>query len=438
MRVLIICNDFPPLNSIGARRPASWFQWFKKKGVEPVVVTKQWNANVEMPEDVLKNSSASETMHEQNEFGNIIRVPVKLIPPEKLLLRYGISKKKLYRKFLTLIYKSFSFCFFSFDKHRQLYEEARKFLQQEKVDAILITGEPFVLFRYGYLLKKEFGIPWIADYRDGWKLNHVARFQTGILNHLLQRWEFYFEKKFISNSSLITAPDNYLGEKLGKLHRKNFRAVFNGFDEFLPPKRMEHPDSIGNNSQKLLLAHTGTLTQGQRVEFLLSSILELHEEGKISPEDIQIQFVGLDYYEAQSARVKNFNPKIFEYIKTTPRISRERAMEINSSSDLLIAFTEENYQAIFAKVYDYLAAQKPILVLPSDDGLLSAIVSETQSGISFSEKDELKKFLADQIQLKKSEGNSMQISSDREKVLFYSRENQSAQMVQFIKELIRK
>ena len=430
MRILILCNDFPPLNSIGARRPASWFRWFKKFGAEPIVITKQWNAEVELPEDVLKNSSLGKNSTEENEYGKIIRVPVKLIPPEKLFLKYGSEKKKYQRKFLTLVYKLFSFCSFGFDKHKGIYEAAKEFLQKEKADAILITGEPFVLFRYGYLLSKQFKIPWIADYRDGWKLNHVNRFNTGLLNRFLRSWEFQFEKKFVRSCAGITAPDNYLGNALRELHHKKYFAVFNGFD------KMQQP--VASNSKTLLLTHTGTLTKGQRVEFLLQAVLELHCEKKIIEGDLHIQFTGLDYYSEQAARVKNFSSEISAYIKSTVRLPREQALAINSSSDFLIALTEENYQAIFAKVYDYLAAQKPILVLPVDNGLLSNLISETKTGISFSSKDELKKFLIEQIQWKKSGNALMQISPDKEKVLFYTRENQARRMVQHIKELTGK
>ena len=33
MKALILCNDFPPINSIGAERPYSWFLYFKENGI---------------------------------------------------------------------------------------------------------------------------------------------------------------------------------------------------------------------------------------------------------------------------------------------------------------------------------------------------------------------------------------------------------------------
>ncbi len=431
MRVLIICNDFPPLNSIGALRPYSWFRWFKKSGIEPVVITKQWTTQIERPEDVLKSASSHKKITEHADYGTIMAVPVELILPDKIFLQFGEAKKRVWRKALSLLYKLLSFCFFSFDKHAALYYEARKYLRNEKADVLLITGEPFILFRYGYLLHKEFGIPWVADFRDGWKLNHVTRFNRDLTNRFLQWWEFRFEKKYLSNCAFITAPDPYLGDALAKLHNKNFKVVYNGFEKL-------QAENISNQSTELLITHTGTLTAGQQVEFLLQAVLELHIEKKIGIGDMQLNFVGLEYYPVQRERVKNFSTELGGYINTTPRILREEALRINYESDFLIAFTEKNYQAIFAKVYDYLAAKKPILVLPDDHGLLSNLITETRSGISFNHIEELKIFLLAQIQKRKTGEKTISISPDNEKLLFYTREKQAERLAQFLKETIQK
>ena len=156
MRVLIICNDFPPLNSIGSRRPYSWYRWFKEFGVEPIVITKQWTKKIEKQENIFKNPIEKEFQKEETEFGTIFRVPIKIIPPEKILLKNGESNLIILRKALTFIYKLFSFFSFFFDKHNGIYNQAKKYLKNEKVDVIIVSGEPFVLFRYGYLLSKKF------------------------------------------------------------------------------------------------------------------------------------------------------------------------------------------------------------------------------------------------------------------------------------------
>ena len=38
---------------------------------------------------------------------------------------------------------------------------------------LLISGNPFVQFKFGYDLNKQFGIKWIADYRDDWNTSEL-------------------------------------------------------------------------------------------------------------------------------------------------------------------------------------------------------------------------------------------------------------------------
>ena len=41
-KVLILAYDFPPYVSVGGLRPHAWYKYLKEFGVEPIVVTRQW------------------------------------------------------------------------------------------------------------------------------------------------------------------------------------------------------------------------------------------------------------------------------------------------------------------------------------------------------------------------------------------------------------
>jgi hypothetical protein len=41
-KVLILAYDFPPYVSVGGLRPHAWYNYLKEFGVEPIVVTRQW------------------------------------------------------------------------------------------------------------------------------------------------------------------------------------------------------------------------------------------------------------------------------------------------------------------------------------------------------------------------------------------------------------
>src|SRR5436190_22080940 len=103
MRVLILAHDFPPLNSIGARRPNSWFNYFKEFGVAPIIITKSWDPNSGSVREILSHEGNEEVVVEDLPQGKIIRVPIRKILPERIYAHYGEERWTLFRKFLSLI-----------------------------------------------------------------------------------------------------------------------------------------------------------------------------------------------------------------------------------------------------------------------------------------------------------------------------------------------
>ena len=62
----------------------------------------------------------------------------------------------LIRRFFTLIEKLLGFNISLFDQHREIYKEAFKYLDNNNIELVISTGEPFILFKYGSKLKKKY------------------------------------------------------------------------------------------------------------------------------------------------------------------------------------------------------------------------------------------------------------------------------------------
>jgi len=381
-KILILCNDFPPINSIGAERPYSWYLYFKEFGLDPVVITKNWTTNGNNP----FNQVGKNRLVEKTNEGVIIRAQSHLTPSHYFFRLFG-KRLSFFRKGLTFIEKILAFQFSFLDQHISIYNEARRYIKANKIDLIITTGEPFLLFKYGYLLKKEFNIKWIADYRDGWSLNHVRSVKKDILNSFIWRNEFKFEKKYTKTADLITTVDPDLARKIGHLTNKKVEVVYNGFWEYYDNKI----DSV--NKAKLVFNHTGTLTIGQRLEFLLDAIIELKNEKQITEKDFRLNLIGLEYFPDQMLRLQPYMKSIGEFIHTTPRLPKNEAVAMNLEADYLVNFTDENYSAIYAKTYDYIACQKPILVIPGDGNLLDEMITTKKLGYILNSKEELINFI---------------------------------------------
>ena len=104
MKALILCNDFPPINSIGAERPYGWFLHFKENGIEPIVITKNWISNGNSKHNKISN----ETLIEKTNNGLLIKTALRLTP-SLLWRKYFKNRLSKIGKALTLFDKILSF-----------------------------------------------------------------------------------------------------------------------------------------------------------------------------------------------------------------------------------------------------------------------------------------------------------------------------------------
>ena len=221
-RLLILAYDFPPYVSVGGLRPYAWYRYLKEYGVEPIVVTRQWENKYGNELDYIAPGESNETIVEATEYGTIIRTPYKPNLANRIMLKYGRSKFALIRKMVTAWYEFMQFLFFVGPKSG-LYRGAKEYLKQNKVDAIIATGEPFVLFKYASALSKKYGIPWVADYRDPWSQNKNR-------SNYLRKWTVFNEKKFLSNAECVTTVDEFFHKQIETNVHKQFYIIPNGYN----------------------------------------------------------------------------------------------------------------------------------------------------------------------------------------------------------------
>lgn len=419
-KVLILCNDFPPINSIGADRPYSWYKYFQEFNLYPIVITKNWISNGNTRFNII----SKERKIEYTDFGCIIRTS-KVRTPSLWFQEKFKTKISFVRRGLSFIEKLLSFYFLRFDQHKGIYKEAYGYLNKNNdVHAIITTGEPFVLFKHGYRIKKKFGVRWIADYRDGWYLNHGTILNKGILSRFMRSWEYRIEKKITRDTSMVVTVDPEMASRLEKLIGKKVEVVYNGFWEY-------YADTIYNSNDfpektKLIINHTGTLTSGQQLELLMDTLFDLYKEGKVKEGDIEFNLIGLEYFGDQMKRLLPYKEIVNKIVFTTPRLPKKEAIKRNLEADYLVNFTDPNLTAIYAKTYDYIACQKPILVIPGDSGLLENIVTENNLGFVLNNKTDVESLI---------KRSTIKLGTNGPQLDFFKRKNQAKSYAELIKQL---
>jgi hypothetical protein len=398
-KLLILAYDFPPYVSVGGLRPYNWYRYLKEFGVEPIVVTRQWSNAHGNQLDYIAAGESDNTLVEHTAFGTIIRTPYTPNFANRLLLKHGEKKYALARKSVSAYYEFAQFLK-PVGPKSELYRAARDYLLNNKVDAIIATGDPFVLFSYASKLSEEFGIPWIADYRDPW--SQIFSAQKGIIQ---QKIDYLFEKKIVSSAESIVTVDLLFKLKLAQFFPTTQISIFpNGFD----PIEIEKTKEIQQNNNLLTFAFIGTIYLWHPLNRLLESFSNFVKENPQS--QILIKFYGINDMEFIEENSKKLFPELHDKLIFLPKIPNGELLQMVSKDNVLLLFNY--YQFTGTKIYDYLGLKRRILLCFENDSEANKlkeqyyfktietdicpqidIINETSSGVIVKDAAHLKEVL---------------------------------------------
>ena len=348
MKVLILAYDFPPYVSVGGLRPYSWYKHLLEYGIEPVVITRQWDNKYGNHLDYISPGDSQKTIVEKTDFGTIVKTPFKPSVSNRLLLKYGEKKFRLLRKFLTAFDEFRQFLWISGPK-RNIYKEADKVLENNKFDFVIATGEPFVLFYFAKKLSQKHSIPWIADYRDPWSQSKSRQ-----VNALYHFWIKKIERKIVSKSIAIITVSDIIKAKLEELiDDKKIIVLPNGYNsEFITSSN----ESIHSNKQ-LVMTFVGTIYEWHPWKSVLGILDGFHDQ-------ILFQFIGTNI-EPEINQFLNDKPNLTKIVKIIPKVKNEDAIKIMTQSDCLLLFND--YSILGTKIFDYLIANRKMILCYKND-----------------------------------------------------------------------
>lgn len=360
-KVLVLCYDFPPLPSIGAQRPYSWFLHLHKYGFYPTVICRKWKKGIKTLDEYFEADKGKEEVVE-TAINRLIRVPHNQSPKDKLISNSGMDESVLLRKLLTLYEIFLKWVFDSADDKIYLQQRADEFLKKEKIDFILVTGEPFVLFKQAYHLSKKYNIPLYLDYRDGWTTNHSL--SKSFINRWRYKYERIFENKFLQHAKLFGSVSKEVTD--GIAHKFNIPinklVILKNGVEFDFYKNIEK-----KNTAEFSIVYTGTLYDTQPVDALIGGLEKFITQNKL--ENFKVYFIGIRLkpgkYVSQVEELVQKYPKHIVIIDSLP-FKEMVHYQMNASLLLMFIIGSQKKGIIGGKTYEYAATRNPILVVQEE------------------------------------------------------------------------
>jgi glycosyltransferase involved in cell wall biosynthesis len=227
----------------------------------------------------------------------------------------------------------------------------------ETFDAVLTSSPPHSTQLIGLALQKRHGLRWLADLRDPW--TDIYYYKD--LHHTpLAAWlDADYERRVLTRADavLVTSPETkrlFLA-KLPDLPSAKFHVLPNGYDESDFRQPSQPPTDC------LRITHTGTITELYHIGRWLEAVAQCAARHPDVP--LRLRFVGQVSAELRGQIERAGLLAATEFIDFVPH--DESVKHLLGASALLMAIPDvpRNFGILPGKVFEYLAANKPILCI---------------------------------------------------------------------------
>ncbi len=254
--------------------------------------------------------------------------------------------------------------------------QLKKHLKEHPVDVIVTTGPPQSMHLIGRRLSKATGIPWVADFRDPWTkmfyFKHLPLTKYSLKKHLR------LEKEVLDDATAVIAVTPLVQKDFQEMTSTPVHLITNGFDE---------DDFTGVNKglaegreNKFRAVHTGIFAADGNPLALWDVLAELCKDEEFRNR-LEIRLAGkVDeaIVEAIRSRGLGDNLTLIGYV------SHERAVAEQQCADLLLLplRQEPEYRSVLpGKIFEYLAARRPVLGIGQPDGIAAKVLEDSGAGV---------------------------------------------------------
>jgi len=238
-------------------------------------------------------------------------------------------------------------------------------------DCVLTTSGPESVHGAGLWLRRR-GIGWIADLRDGWTFESIHAFPPP-----LDRVDRSMERAVMTRADVVTAVSDPIADDLRARYGADVHTLTNGYDpEEVPPASDGDPLLA---SDRFSLVHTGRIAAGQRTPAPLLDAIRLVRDRSPEIAD-RIELVLAGPLTAEELALIGA-PDLRGVVRHAGTLPRRRALELQrAASGLLLLTSGSRRGEATGKLFEYLAAERPILVV-GEDSEAARIVRATASGL---------------------------------------------------------
>lgn len=369
-KVLIVSPHFPPINAPDHQRVRMALPLLREFGWEPAVLA----VKPECVEGVRDECLA------------------KTLPPDlRVVWSEALSVKWTRRLGVgSLAYRA----------GRYLKRAGEELLRREQFDAVFFSTTVFPTMAFGPKWKKEFGVPYVLDFQDPWLSDYYeehperrppgGRLKYGFARYLAKRLEPPAVRGAAHIVSVSPEYPKMLQRRYSELPDDRFTTLPFGAaaSDFEALPRLGVRQSLFDpNDGKVHWVYIGRggADMGFSVRVIFTALrrfLDLKPEWRAK---LRVHFAGTDYSPRQLAR-KTIEPLAHEcgvgdvVSELTDRLPYFETLRCLSDADALIIPGSDDPGYTASKLYPYILARKPLLVVFNEASSVVEVLNKTKGG----------------------------------------------------------
>jgi glycosyltransferase involved in cell wall biosynthesis len=356
MKVLLVTLYFPPAGGGGVQRPLKFATHLPELGIETHVLAPEDPKWIHRDEGLPPPTLA--WVHRVKFLGPQGRKPAEELHGTTGLERYT-RQASLFGRRLLLPDENVTY-------NLTAVPAAIRIARAEGIDVVITTSPPPSIHFIGAAVKRATGARWIADLRDS-VAAHPHRDAKKLAVRIKEQGTQAVASLVARNADAIVAVSDAIAEEMrARAPKGRVLAIANGAD-FEDFAGIEY-----HRGDRFTITHAGSFFGKRDPRPFLTALSRV--------DGVLARFVG-DFRSSD----REWAAGIADRMELVPYAPHRRALELQRDSDVLLLLVPEaggrGRGVLSGKVFEYLAAERPIMAVVPPDGAAAKLIRDTGAGV---------------------------------------------------------